>query len=237
MCQGGTVMCRARQRQWPETVLVKPQASSQLLPPPQAWDRPSCSGREMLAGWHCQVQAELCHQSPHPGPSPTPQAAQHPLLPPKGHRKYTSAQSPREGAQALLRKSFQAPKVTPSQLQAPKEAASILRPRFTCLCNGNIHTTLPGALCLLPREEGALDFPQASGTVCDFMDTASQDAQTALGVAWLLGPGLAYWPWREGCSGNSGIIFINTKHVPWGGVDFCSMAGSKTMFLYLITSY
>lgn len=162
---------------------------------------------------------------------------QHPLLPPKGHRKYTSAQSPREGAQALLRKSFQAPKVTPSQLQAPKEAASILRPRFTCLCNGNIHTTLPGALCLLPREEGALDFPQASGTVCDFMDTASQDAQTALGVAWLLGPGLAYWPWREGCSGNSGIIFINTKHVPWGGVDFCSMAGSKTMFLYLITSY
>lgn len=97
----------------------------------------------------------VCHHHPlSPGPSPIPQAAQPPCffaLPPEGHRKCTSAQSPREGAQALLRGRLQGQVL----LQACKEAASILRPRFTGLYNGNIHTTLPGALCLLPREEGA----------------------------------------------------------------------------------
>lgn len=60
----------------------------------------------------------------------------------------------------------------------------------------------------------------------------------ALGVAWLLGPNTWLLALEgEGCSGNSGIIFIKTKNVPWGGVGFCSMAGSKTTFLHLITSY
>lgn len=102
----------------------------------------------------------------------------------------------------MLRRRLQGQALLSSQLQASKEAASILRPWFTGLYNGNIHTTLPGALCLLLREEGHLDLPQGNGTIYDFMDTDSKMLRErldvrALGVAWSLALILGSLPWRE----------------------------------------
>lgn len=56
-----------------------------------------------------------------------------------------------------------------------------------------------------PEKRGHLDFPQASGTIYDFMDMESKMLGVrALGVAWLLDPNTWLLALEgEGCSGNS----------------------------------